>query len=97
MTPLEVLAAQPRAELGHWPTPLQPADRLREAIGGPRIWLKRDDCTGLAIGGIIHDIPALVQPLHQSLAQQGLIFHDQQSHAQGSRVMAPVLALTYTV
>ncbi|MEZ5203163.1 MAG: hypothetical protein R2701_01890 [Acidimicrobiales bacterium] len=51
MTPLEVLAAQPRAELGHWPTPLQPADRLREAIGGPRIWLKRDDRTGLAIGG----------------------------------------------
>ena len=51
MTPLEVLAAQPRAELGHWPTPLQPADRLRAEIGGPRIWLKRDDCTGLAIGG----------------------------------------------
>jgi D-cysteine desulfhydrase family pyridoxal phosphate-dependent enzyme len=51
VSPLEVLAAQPRAVLGHWPTPLQPADRLREVIGGPRIWLKRDDCTGLAIGG----------------------------------------------
>ena len=51
MTPLEALGARPRAILGHWPTPLQPADRLREAIGGPRIWLKRDDCTGLAIGG----------------------------------------------
>ena len=51
MSPLELLAAQPRALLGHWPTPLQPADRLREQIGGPRIWLKRDDCTGLAIGG----------------------------------------------
>jgi D-cysteine desulfhydrase family pyridoxal phosphate-dependent enzyme len=51
VTPLEVLAAQPRALLGHWPTPLQPADRLREAIGGPRVWIKRDDCTGLAIGG----------------------------------------------
>lgn len=51
MTPLETLAAQPRALLGHWPTPLEPADRLREVIGGPRIWLKRDDCTGLAVGG----------------------------------------------
>ncbi len=51
MSALDVLAAQPRAILGHWPTPLQPCDRLHEAIGGPRIWLKRDDCTGLAIGG----------------------------------------------
>ena len=45
------LAAQPRVILGHWPTPLQPCDRLREQLGGPRIWLKRDDCSGLAIGG----------------------------------------------
>jgi len=45
------LAEHPRALLGHWPTPLQPADRLRAEIGGPRIWLKRDDCTGLAVGG----------------------------------------------
>ena len=26
-------------------------DRLSQAIGGPRIWIKRDDCTGLAMGG----------------------------------------------
>ncbi|MTA75036.1 MAG: pyridoxal-phosphate dependent enzyme, partial [Actinobacteria bacterium] len=45
------LAAQPRVILGHWPTPLQPCDRLSEQLGGPRIWLKRDDCSGLAIGG----------------------------------------------
>jgi D-cysteine desulfhydrase family pyridoxal phosphate-dependent enzyme len=51
VTPIETLASQPRAVLGHWPTPLQPADRLRGVIGGPRIWLKRDDCTGLAVGG----------------------------------------------
>jgi D-cysteine desulfhydrase family pyridoxal phosphate-dependent enzyme len=49
--PIDVLAAQPRVHLGHWPTPLQPCDRLREAVGGPRVWLKRDDCTGLAGGG----------------------------------------------
>jgi D-cysteine desulfhydrase family pyridoxal phosphate-dependent enzyme len=49
--PLEILAAQPSVALGHWPTPLEPCDRLREAVGGPRIWLKRDDCTGLAGGG----------------------------------------------
>ena len=51
MGPNRFLADQPRVSLGHWPTPLQPCDRLGEAIGGPRIWLKRDDCSGLAIGG----------------------------------------------
>ena len=51
VTPVEYLAAQPRVALGHWPTPLQPCDRLREQIGGPRVWLKRDDCSGLATGG----------------------------------------------
>ena len=41
----------PRIELAHLPTPLAPLDRLSEQLGGPRIWLKRDDCTGLASGG----------------------------------------------
>lgn len=50
-TAISTLEAAPRVQLGHWPTPLEPCDRLREHIGGPRIWLKRDDCSGLAIGG----------------------------------------------
>lgn len=37
--------------LGHWPTPLQPLGRLSEALGGPRLWMKRDDCCGLGFGG----------------------------------------------
>jgi L-cysteate sulfo-lyase len=41
----------PRCEFGFLPTPLTPLDRLSERLGGPRIWLKRDDCTGLATGG----------------------------------------------
>lgn len=41
----------PRVKLGHFPTPLEPMDRLSEKLGGPRIWIKRDDCTGLASGG----------------------------------------------
>lgn len=45
------LARFPRASLGHWPTPLQRADRLHAAVGGPSVWIKRDDCTGLAFGG----------------------------------------------
>lgn len=45
------LSAFPRISLGHLPTPLEPMDRLSEALGGPRIWVKRDDCTGLSSGG----------------------------------------------
>lgn len=41
----------PRYRLGHWPTPLQPLKKLSAELGGPNIWLKRDDCTGLALGG----------------------------------------------
>jgi D-cysteine desulfhydrase family pyridoxal phosphate-dependent enzyme len=46
---------QPRVPLATLPTPLQPASRLRDMLGGPsrspRILLKRDDLTGLALGG----------------------------------------------
>lgn len=41
----------PRTRLGHLPTPLEPMDRLSEELGGPRMWVKRDDCTGLSSGG----------------------------------------------
>ena len=41
----------PRVRLAHLPTPLEPMKRLSEALGGPEIWIKRDDCTGLSTGG----------------------------------------------
>ncbi len=42
---------QPLQQLGHWPTPLEPLTRLSSELGGPTIWVKRDDCSGLAVGG----------------------------------------------
>ena len=45
------LAALPTVPLGHWPTPLEPLPRLTAELGGPQIWIKRDDCSGLATGG----------------------------------------------
>lgn len=45
------LARFPRIRLVHAPTPLEPMKRLSEALGGPNLWIKRDDCTGLATGG----------------------------------------------
>ena len=41
----------PRIPLAHLPTPLERLPRLSEALGGPSIWVKRDDCTGLGGGG----------------------------------------------
>lgn len=43
--------AVPRVRLGHLPTPLEPMPRVCEVLGGPPLWIKRDDCTGLAFGG----------------------------------------------
>ncbi len=40
-----------RFPLGHLPTPLEPMVRLSETLGGPELWVKRDDQTGLATGG----------------------------------------------
>lgn len=45
------LARFPRLRLGHFPTPLEPMENLSRHLGGPRIWIKRDDCTGLSTGG----------------------------------------------
>ena len=45
------LDAYPRIALAHLPTPLEPLPRLSAELGGPEIWVKRDDCTGLATGG----------------------------------------------
>ena len=46
----------PRVSLAHLPTPLEPLARLSAHLGtrfggGPRLFIKRDDCTGLAFGG----------------------------------------------
>ena len=49
-TSLPGLARHPRVQLSHRPTPLEPAPRLGEKLG-VNLWIKRDDCTGLAMGG----------------------------------------------
>ncbi len=45
------LSRFPRLRFAHLPTPLEPMDILSKALGGPRLWIKRDDCTGLSTGG----------------------------------------------
>ena len=45
------LEALPRRRYTPHPTPIQKLGRLSEHLGGPGIWIKRDDLTGLAGGG----------------------------------------------
>ena len=45
------LARFPRLRFAHLPTPLEPMANLSRLLDGPNIWVKRDDCTGLAGGG----------------------------------------------
>ena len=46
-----LLSRFPRVSLAHLPTPLEYLPRLSKHLGGPDIYVKRDDCTGLGTGG----------------------------------------------
>ncbi len=41
----------PRVRLANLPTPLEEMPRFSKVLGGPRLWIKRDDLTGLIFGG----------------------------------------------
>lgn len=41
----------PRVRLATLPTPLEPLKNLSKTLDGPQIYIKRDDMTGLALGG----------------------------------------------
>ena len=45
------LARFPQLPLIHTPSPLQPLPRLTNQLGGPQIWIKRDDELGPGMGG----------------------------------------------
>ena len=47
----QLMDGVPRVPLAHLPTPLEELKRFSEFLSGPRILIKRDDCTGLAFGG----------------------------------------------
>lgn len=47
----DILKRFKRVNLCHQPTALEKMPRLTKALNGPNLWIKRDDCTGLATGG----------------------------------------------
>ncbi|HSH99392.1 MAG TPA: D-cysteine desulfhydrase family protein [Reyranella sp.] len=60
------LSRFPRLGLAHLPTPLEPMKRLTAALGGPRLWVKREDCTGAGLGG--NKLRKLDYVLHEAVA-----------------------------
>jgi D-cysteine desulfhydrase family pyridoxal phosphate-dependent enzyme len=48
---MQRLSRYPRERLIHLPTPLARLDNLTRELGGPEIWIKRDDLTGAGFGG----------------------------------------------
>src|ERR1700742_2925219 len=62
----ERLALFPRLGLADLPTPLEPMKRLTSFLGGPRLWVKREDATGLGFGG--NKLRKLDYVLHEALS-----------------------------
>src|SRR3981189_1447717 len=60
------LAVFPRLGLANLPTPLEPMKRLTAHLGGPRLWVKREDATGLGFGG--NKLRKLDYVLHEALS-----------------------------
>ncbi|TNC26443.1 D-cysteate sulfo-lyase [Amycolatopsis alkalitolerans] len=92
------LARFPRRALGHFPTPFEPLSRLTDRLRAehrqvPTLWIKRDDCTGLATGGNkTRKLEYLVGEAHQqgadTLITQGATQsnHARQTAAAAARV-----------
>jgi L-cysteate sulfo-lyase len=60
------LACFPRLGLAQLPTPLEPMRRLSAHLGGPRLWVKREDATGVGFGG--NKLRKLDYVLHEAMA-----------------------------
>ena len=47
----KALANYPCVRLAHLSTPLEAMENLSKRFGGPRLFVKRNDCIGVAMGG----------------------------------------------
>ena len=93
------LSRFPRIRLGHFPTPLEFMPRLTERLGGPRIFVKRDDCAGLGLGG--SKVRKLEFNLGEALEQgcDSIVIHGsvQSNHARLAAAAAAKIGLRCTV
>lgn len=81
--------------LGHLPTPLAPLPHLTQALGGPELWVKRDDLTGLGLGG--NKVRKLMFLLADAFRQQADVIMttgaQQSNHARQTAAAAAMLGL----
>jgi L-cysteate sulfo-lyase len=92
------LAQFPRVKLCTAPTPLEFMPRLTKMLGGPDIWIKRDDLTGMGLGG--NKVRKLEYLVGDALAQgadhlvtQGAV---QSNHVRQTAAVAARLGLRCT-
>lgn len=85
----------PRLRFAHLPTALEPMDNLSAALGGPRIWIKRDDCTGLAGGGNKTRKLEFLMAEAQAEKAQAIITHGatQSNHVRQTAAIAAKLGM----
>ena len=93
------LSRFPRVHLAHLPTPLERLPRLSKKLGGPNIYLKRDDCTGLGTGGnktrkLEFLIAAAMQEEADVIITQGAV---QSNHARQTAAAATRMGMSCEV
>ena len=74
------LSRFPRIQFAHLPTPLEFLPRLTAELGGPQIYVKRDDLLGLAAGGkdgLFHLLRLMEAEIRTSMALLGLHNFDE--------------------
>jgi len=85
----------PRIKLARLPTPLEPLDRLSALIGGPRIWIKRDDLTDTTASG--NKLRKLEFTVARALAEQADLLITvggvQSNHCRSTAIVASKLGL----
>ncbi len=84
-----------RIKLGHFPTPIEHLKNISKYLGGPNLFIKRDDCTGLATGGnktrkLEFLIPDAIQNKAELIVTVGAI---QSNHARQTAAACALMGL----
>ena len=84
-----------RIKLGHFPTPIEHLKNVTKYLGGPNIFIKRDDCTGLATGGnktrkLEFLIPEAIKNKAELIVTVGAV---QSNHARQTAAACTIMGL----
>ena len=84
-----------RIKFVHFPTPIEHLKNISKYLGGPNIYIKRDDCTGLATGGnktrkLEFLIPEAIQKKVELVVTVGAV---QSNHARQTAAACAIMGL----